>query len=85
MCAAVEEEGSRPPGLLVVGWSCNVLMGKAGEPRWVVEEGFAGFEGLDQSVGLGAALTGMSVGMGGFVGEDERGGGPRGDVAENES
>ncbi len=27
VCAAVEEEGSRPPGLLVVGWSCRVLHG----------------------------------------------------------
>ena len=25
VCRAVEEEGSRPPGLLVLGWGCNVL------------------------------------------------------------
>ncbi|KAI4126120.1 MAG: hypothetical protein LQ347_005098, partial [Umbilicaria vellea] len=32
--AAVEEEGSRPPGLLVVGWSCETLVGR-GQARWV--------------------------------------------------
>ncbi|KAF8470221.1 tetrapyrrole methylase [Kalaharituber pfeilii] len=32
--AAVEVEGSRPPGLLVVGWACGA---------WVVEEGFREF------------------------------------------
>ncbi|MCJ1401291.1 hypothetical protein MMC11_004503 [Xylographa trunciseda] len=40
--SAVEEEGSRPPGLLVVGWSCEVLKGTGGL-RWAVEDGFAGF------------------------------------------
>ena len=43
--AAVEEEGSRPPGLLVMGWSCEVLKNTGGA-RWLVEEGFAGFSGL---------------------------------------
>ena len=43
--AAVEEEGSRPPGLLVVGWSCEVLKGTGGA-RWVVEDGFTGFDEL---------------------------------------
>ena len=27
VCNAVEEEGSRPPGLLVLGWGCTVLQG----------------------------------------------------------
>ena len=55
--AAVEEEGSRPPGLLVVGWSCEVLTGTSGS-RWVTEEGFAGFEELmdGPEMGLGALL-----------------------------
>ena len=44
MCAAVEEEGSRPPGLLVVGNACKVLMKY--EQRWVVEEGFHGLDNL---------------------------------------
>ena len=43
--ASIEEEGSRPPGLLVVGWSCEVLMGTGGA-KCVVEEGFRGFEEL---------------------------------------
>lgn len=42
VCAAVEEEGSRPPGLLVVGESCRVLCQV--EQRWVVEEGFKGLD-----------------------------------------
>lgn len=51
VCAAVEEEGSRPPGLLVVGWSCEVLV-KGGDQgaRWVVEEGFAGLGSLDEEM-----------------------------------
>lgn len=40
VCSAVEEEGSRPPGLLVVGWSCQVLMDLKGKGKWIVEEGF---------------------------------------------
>lgn len=46
VCAAVEEEGSRPPGLLVVGWSCEVLH-KSGGQKWIVEEGFRGLEDLE--------------------------------------
>jgi uroporphyrin-III C-methyltransferase len=45
VCKAVEEEGSRPPGLLVLGWSCEVLCQSGGQ-RWVVEEGFRGLDGL---------------------------------------
>jgi uroporphyrin-III C-methyltransferase len=41
---AVEEEGSRPPGLLVLGRACEVLnKGDVGR-KWVVEEGFKGFD-----------------------------------------
>ncbi|KAK8201909.1 uroporphyrin-III C-methyltransferase [Zalaria obscura] len=46
VCVAIEEEGSRPPGLLVVGRACEVLM--KCEQRWVVEDGFEGFEGLGE-------------------------------------
>ncbi|KAK7513362.1 tetrapyrrole methylase [Phyllosticta citriasiana] len=42
--AAVEEEGSRPPGLLVVGAACEVLFNPGGQ-RWIVEEGFRGLDG----------------------------------------
>ncbi|KAI9716154.1 MAG: hypothetical protein M1812_005582 [Candelaria pacifica] len=45
VCAAVEEEGSRPPGLLVVGKSCEVLC-KVGQ-KWAIEEGFKGLEDLE--------------------------------------
>ncbi|EPS36817.1 hypothetical protein H072_9635 [Dactylellina haptotyla CBS 200.50] len=37
ICAAVEELGSRPPGLFVTGWACEVL--KKGGEMWTVEEG----------------------------------------------
>ncbi|PQE13490.1 putative siroheme synthase protein [Rutstroemia sp. NJR-2017a WRK4] len=44
---AVEEVGSRPPGLLVLGRACEVLFkGCEGGRKWVVEEGFRGLEGL---------------------------------------
>lgn len=45
VCNAVEEEGSRPPGLLVVGKSCEVLW--KGKQKWVVEEGFRGLDDLN--------------------------------------
>jgi uroporphyrin-III C-methyltransferase len=38
---AVESEGSRPPGLLVVGWTCCVL-NEQGKGDWIVEEGLHG-------------------------------------------
>lgn len=44
VCAAVEEEGSRPPGLLVVGEACTVLCKY--NQRWVVEDGFKGLENI---------------------------------------
>ncbi|KAF2674971.1 hypothetical protein BT63DRAFT_474652 [Microthyrium microscopicum] len=48
VCAAVEELGSRPPGLLVLGRACGAL--KEWDGRWVVEEGF---EGVEDIGGLG--------------------------------
>lgn len=51
VCAAVEELGSRPPGLLVVGASCGVLhpvRADAEETKWVVEEGFQGLGPVDR-------------------------------------
>jgi len=35
---AIEAEGSRPPGLLVVGWACHVLNSDQ-KGEWIVEEG----------------------------------------------
>ena len=50
---AVEEEGSRPPGLLVVGNACNALDGSLERGRaWAVEEGFRGLDGLAQVTSL---------------------------------
>ncbi|KAM3507256.1 hypothetical protein MY11210_007229 [Beauveria gryllotalpidicola] len=55
---AVEEEGSRPPGLLVVGAACTALEGPLGRGRaWVVEEGFRGLDGLDGLGGLQEATA----------------------------
>jgi uroporphyrin-III C-methyltransferase len=51
ICAAVEEEGSRPPGLLVLGWSCEVLH-KPGGQRWVVEDGFRGLDNVGTDKGF---------------------------------
>jgi uroporphyrin-III C-methyltransferase len=45
VCQAVEQEGSRPPGLLIVGASCHVLHTPAGQ-KWIVEEGFRGLDEL---------------------------------------
>ena len=52
VCAAVEEEGSRPPGLLVVGWSCEVLKNLKGQGRWIVEDGLTSFDTLDFGTGV---------------------------------
>ena len=56
VCAAIEEEGSRPPGLLVVGKSCEVLW--KGKQRWVVEDGFRGLDDLQSTENM-ASLVGM--------------------------
>lgn len=45
VCVAFEAEGSRPPGLLVVGASCHVLHQPNGK-KWAVEEGFRGLDEL---------------------------------------
>ena len=55
--AAVDEEGSRPPGLLVIGHACEVLKNTQGH-KWLVEEGFANFgDIIDQTQSLPALLT----------------------------
>ncbi|CAM1506358.1 Fc.00g059990.m01.CDS01 [Cosmosporella sp. VM-42] len=41
---AIEAEGSRPPGLLVVGRACEVLYTGEKGRAWAVEEGFRGME-----------------------------------------
>jgi len=56
--AAVEEEGSRPPGLLVVGNACEVL--EKSPQRWIVEEGFSGLDVLD-ALGEGSGKKGLDA------------------------
>lgn len=57
---AIESEGSRPPGLLVVGRACEVLFQREKGRAWVVEEGFTGLGGdeLEEKwmAGLQAAM-----------------------------
>ncbi|KAH7126892.1 tetrapyrrole methylase [Dendryphion nanum] len=53
VCTAVEVEGSRPPGLLIVGNSCTVL--SKFHQKWVVEDGF---KGLDD-IGVESELPGL--------------------------
>ncbi|CAF9930912.1 MAG: hypothetical protein HETSPECPRED_007744 [Heterodermia speciosa] len=62
VCSAIEHEGSRPPGLLVVGWSCEVLQKPTSKQDWVTEDGFAGFEGLDDfEIGEMGLMTALST------------------------
>jgi uroporphyrin-III C-methyltransferase len=51
---AIETEGSRPPGLLVVGRACEALFTPEKGRAWAVEEGFRGMELEDFTVGLEA-------------------------------
>lgn len=41
---AIEQEGSRPPGLLVVGRACEALYTPERGRSWVVEDGFKGLD-----------------------------------------
>ena len=56
---AIEQEGSRPPGLLVVGRACEALYTPEKGRSWVVEDGFKGLdldlEGDFAAGGLGVA------------------------------
>ncbi len=72
VCEAVEEEGSRPPGLLVLGWTCEVLH-RSGGQRWVVVEGFRGLDcvmGADEGLDVVRAMGKLDVGEVGDRGED---------------
>ncbi|EFE43186.1 hypothetical protein TRV_02001 [Trichophyton verrucosum HKI 0517] len=62
VCLAVQEEGSRPPGLLVVGTSCEVLH-QPGR-KWIVEDGFKTLDGLNKDLNLNAIAA-----LGGIDGE----------------
>ncbi|KAK5656363.1 hypothetical protein OQA88_4743 [Cercophora sp. LCS_1] len=51
---AIEQEGSRPPGLLVVGRACEALYTPEKGRSWIVEEGFKGLD-LDPEFSLALA------------------------------
>ena len=51
---AIEQEGSRPPGLLVVGRACEFLNKPEKGRAWSVEEGFRGLEFALDGLDLGA-------------------------------
>jgi uroporphyrin-III C-methyltransferase len=58
ICTAVEELGSQPPGLLIVGRACETLQRLEKHEKWKVEEGLPGFEWLDdaaEGAGMGYA------------------------------
>lgn len=57
VCAAIEEEGSRPPGLLVVGAACQVLHKPV--QKWTVEDGFQGLDALDGMGEAAGSLDGL--------------------------
>ncbi|KAG7291914.1 hypothetical protein NEMBOFW57_001939 [Staphylotrichum longicolle] len=57
---AIEQEGSRPPGLLVVGRACEALYTPEKGRSWVVEDGFKGLD-LDSEGGLGAGGLGIAA------------------------
>lgn len=61
--AAIEAEGSRPPGLLVVGAACEVLYAPERGRAWAVEEGFAGMLDVEDAV-VGAAREGVLAALG---------------------
>lgn len=54
--AAIEAEGSRPPGLLVVGRACEFLNQRSADVPWVVEDGFDGLHVDDLKVDEALAL-----------------------------
>lgn len=56
---AIEQEGSRPPGLLVVGRACEALYTPEKGRAWVVEEGFRGLD-VEDAV-AGAAREGLAA------------------------
>ncbi|KAF1958742.1 uroporphyrin-III C-methyltransferas-like protein [Byssothecium circinans] len=55
VCAAVEEEGSRPPGLLVVGNACTIL--KDYSQKWVIEDGFKSLDSITHDLDMGKLIA----------------------------
>lgn len=61
VASAIEEEGSRPPGLLVVGKACEVLCKPEKGRKWLVEEGYKGMEDLGFVTDIEQSLEGVVV------------------------
>ncbi|KAK3996412.1 Uroporphyrinogen-III C-methyltransferase [Cladorrhinum sp. PSN332] len=55
---AIEQEGSRPPGLLVVGRACEALYTPEKGRSWLVEDGF---KGLDFESDFAAGALGVAA------------------------
>lgn len=54
---AIEAEGSRPPGLLVVGRACEALVTIERGRAWAVEDGFRGLDlGLEEFAGSASSV-----------------------------
>lgn len=60
---AIETEGSRPPGLLVLGKACEVLTKPDPAQKWQVEDGFKGLEDLGDDAALEGVLAAWSGGV----------------------
>ncbi|KAK3693697.1 tetrapyrrole methylase [Podospora appendiculata] len=58
---AIEQEGSRPPGLLVVGRACEALYTPEEGRSWVVEDGFKGLD-LDHLLPDDLGLAALELG-----------------------
>ncbi|KAK1833204.1 siroheme synthase [Podospora conica] len=57
---AIEQEGSRPPGLLVVGRACEALFTPEEGKTWAVEDGFKGLDldlGVELELGEGEGVV----------------------------
>lgn len=60
---AIETEGSRPPGLLVLGKACEALIKPDPTRKWQVEDGFKGLEDPGDDAALEGVLTAWSNGV----------------------
>jgi uroporphyrin-III C-methyltransferase len=60
VAAAIEVEGSRPPGLLVLGAACEALHKPNASKKWITEEGFKGLDNFGTDATLNEALAGWA-------------------------
>lgn len=62
VAVAIETEGSRPPGLLVLGNACEALCKPDARSKWQVEDGFKGLEDFAGEAGLDEVLAAWGSG-----------------------